>query len=45
MHIILVEDDQQLGAAIQQALEQLSYAVTWLRDGREIGRASCRERV
>lgn len=35
MHIILVEDDLQLGAAIQRALEQLSYAVTWLRDGRE----------
>jgi two-component system response regulator QseB len=35
MHIILVEDDLQLGAAIQHALEKLSYAVTWLRDGRE----------
>jgi two-component system, OmpR family, response regulator QseB len=35
MHIILVEDDLQLGAAIQNALEKLSYAVTWLRDGRE----------
>jgi two-component system, OmpR family, response regulator QseB len=35
MHIILVEDDLQLGAAIQSALEKLSYAVTWLRDGRE----------
>ena len=35
MHIILVEDDLQLGAAIRHALEKLSYAVTWLRDGRE----------
>jgi two-component system response regulator QseB len=35
MHIILVEDDLQLGTAIQNALEKLSYAVTWLRDGRE----------
>jgi two-component system response regulator QseB len=35
MHIILVEDDLQLGGAIQNALEKLSYAVTWLRDGRE----------
>jgi two-component system, OmpR family, response regulator QseB len=35
MHIILVEDDLQLGTAIKHALEQLSYAVTWLRDGRE----------
>ena len=35
MHIILVEDDPQLGAAIQRALERLAYTVTWLRDGRE----------
>jgi DNA-binding response OmpR family regulator len=35
MHIVLVEDDPQLGAMIQQALERLSYAVTWLRNGRE----------
>ncbi|MGH8157521.1 MAG: response regulator [Rhodanobacter sp.] len=35
MHIILVEDDPQLGAAIQRALERLSYTVSWLRDGRE----------
>lgn len=33
MHIILVEDDVQLGTAIQRALERLSYTVTWLRDG------------
>ncbi|OOG40919.1 response regulator [Rhodanobacter sp. C05] len=35
MHIILVEDDPQLGAAIQRALERLAYTVTWLRNGRE----------
>ena len=35
MHIILVEDDPQLGAAIQRALERLSYTVTWLLDGRQ----------
>lgn len=35
MHIILVEDDLQLGAAIQRALERLAYTVSWLRDGRE----------
>ncbi|WP_426701602.1 response regulator [Rhodanobacter sp. Col0626] len=35
MHIILVEDDPQLGFAIQRALERLAYTVTWLRDGRE----------
>lgn len=34
MHILLVEDDPQLGAMIQHALERLSYAVTWLRNGR-----------
>lgn len=33
MHIILVEDDLQLGAAIQRALDRLSYTVTWLTDG------------
>lgn len=33
MHIILVEDDQSLGAAIRRALERLSYTVTWLLDG------------
>jgi two-component system response regulator QseB len=34
VHILLVEDDAQLGAAIQRALERLSYTVSWLRDGR-----------
>ncbi|GAB2592636.1 response regulator [Dyella jejuensis] len=34
MHITLVEDDLQLGAAIESALQRLGYAVTWLRDGR-----------
>ncbi|RDI97293.1 response regulator [Dyella solisilvae] len=33
MHIILVEDDLQLGAAIQRALDRLSYTVTWLTHG------------
>lgn len=35
MHIILVEDDPQLGAAIRQALQRLGYAVSWLRNGGE----------
>jgi DNA-binding response OmpR family regulator len=39
VHIILVEDDAQLGAAIQRALERLSYTVTWLRDGRSASSA------
>lgn len=33
LHIILVEDDAELGAAIQRALEQRACTVTWLRDG------------
>lgn len=39
MHIILVEDDLQLGDAIQHALTQRAYAVTWLRSGREAAAA------
>ncbi len=35
VHIILVEDDQPLGAAIQRALQRNGYTVTWLRNGRE----------
>lgn len=35
MHIILVEDDHQLGGAIERALQRLSYTVTWLLDGRQ----------
>ncbi|MEO7073231.1 MAG: response regulator [Rhodanobacter sp.] len=35
MHIIVVEDDQPLGSAIQRALERQGYTVTWLRNGRE----------
>jgi len=39
VHILLVEDDNQLGEAIRHALAQQSYAVTWLRDGKEAARA------
>ncbi|MDR6934788.1 MULTISPECIES: response regulator [unclassified Luteibacter] len=35
MHIILVEDDAQLGEAIRRALERLAYTISWFRDGRE----------
>jgi two-component system response regulator QseB len=35
VHIILVEDDAQLGTAMKRALERLAYTVTWLRNGRE----------
>ncbi|UPG96093.1 response regulator [Luteibacter aegosomatissinici] len=34
MHILLIEDDIELGEAIKHALEHQSYAVTWLTDGR-----------
>jgi two-component system response regulator QseB len=33
VHIILIEDDRELGAALRRALERLSYTVTWLLDG------------
>ncbi len=39
MHIMLIEDDLQLGDAIQHALTQRAYAVTWLRNGREAAEA------
>lgn len=35
MHIVLVEDDEQLGQAIRNAMESQAYTVTWLRNGRE----------
>ncbi|MDF4002693.1 response regulator transcription factor [Luteibacter sp. PPL201] len=35
MHIILVEDDAQLGDAIRRALERLAYTVSWFRDGNQ----------
>ncbi|HFD13436.1 MAG TPA: response regulator [Crenotrichaceae bacterium] len=33
MRILLVEDDPQLGDGIRTGLQQVSYAVDWLRDG------------
>jgi two-component system response regulator QseB len=39
MHIMLVEDDPSLGAAIKRALEAMSHAVTWLRDGHQAAAA------
>jgi two-component system response regulator QseB len=35
VHIVLIEDDIQLGDAIRNALQQQAYAVTWLRTGKE----------
>jgi DNA-binding response OmpR family regulator len=34
MRVLLVEDDQLLGSAVQAGLEQAGYTVDWLRDGR-----------
>jgi two-component system, OmpR family, response regulator len=34
MRVLLVEDDRMLGVALRQALQDASYAVDWLRDGR-----------
>ena len=33
MRVLLVEDDQMLGSAIVQALQDASYAVDWVQDG------------
>lgn len=35
MHILLVEDDPQLGDAIRRALERLAHTISWHRDGAE----------
>ncbi len=33
MRVLLVEDDQMIGAAVEQALKDESYAVDWVQDG------------
>ena len=33
MRLLLVEDDQILGASLQKALEKHAYGVDWLPDG------------
>ncbi|HEY4091180.1 MAG TPA: response regulator [Luteibacter sp.] len=45
MNIIVVEDDERLGAAIKRALEQLTHAVMWLRTGNEALEALRQENV
>lgn len=35
MHIVVVEDDLQLGTAMKRALERQNYTVMWLRNGTE----------
>ena len=35
MRILLVEDDELLGAGVRDALERARHAVDWLRDGRQ----------
>jgi len=39
MRVLLVEDDQMLGEALSQALQDATYAVDWLRDGRSASSA------
>jgi DNA-binding response OmpR family regulator len=39
LRILLVEDDELLGRAVQAGLEQAGYTVDWLRDGRLAGAA------
>ncbi|MGF6495572.1 two-component system response regulator QseB [Luteibacter sp. 621] len=45
MNIIVVEDDERLGAAIKRALEQLTHVVMWLRTGNEALEALRQESV
>lgn len=33
MRVLLVEDDQMIGTAVEQALKDESYAVDWVQDG------------
>lgn len=35
MRLLLVEDDEMLGAALNKALEQHAYGVDWIKDGEE----------
>jgi len=35
MRILLVEDDELIGAGVRDALERARYAVEWVRDGRQ----------
>ena len=39
MRVLLVEDDELLGSAVQAGLEQSGYTVDWLRDGRQAASA------
>lgn len=39
MRVLLVEDDELLGSAVQRGLEQSGYTVDWLRDGRQAAAA------
>ncbi|MEN4753653.1 DNA-binding response regulator, partial [Pantoea agglomerans] len=33
MRVLLVEDDEMIGANLQQALEGAGWSVDWVRDG------------
>lgn len=44
MRILLAEDDPMIGAAIEQALKDASYAVDWVKDGASVADATAAER-
>lgn len=39
MRVLLVEDDELLGSAVQAGLDQAGYTVDWLRDGQQAANA------
>ena len=45
MRVLLIDDDARLFELLSTYLEQNGVTVKGARDGKQIGRASCRERV
>ncbi|MDK2798226.1 MAG: two-component system, OmpR family, response regulator QseB [Tepidiphilus sp.] len=43
MRLLLIEDDEMLGAAVRTGLEQEGYAVDWVREGKAALTALCSE--
>lgn len=43
MHVLLVEDDSQLGQAIEMALTRWSHTSVWVRDGQAALAAACND--
>ena len=44
-HLLIVDDDAEIRDLLARFLKKHGYRVDTAADGREIGRASCRERV